>query len=283
MTRAVLITGAGSGIGRSAARALKARGWRVLAAPRREADVAGLAAEGFDAYPLDHEDPDSVAAGAARALEITDGRIDAVIHNGAFALPAPLEDVSREAMATVLAANLLGPHDLQRRLMPAMRAAGGGRIVAVSSVFGLLSLRYRGPYNISKYALEAWADALRRELGAEERPGGDWSVSVVEPGPVRTPFRERSLARLRDFVDPEASAWRRAWDEKIMPRLTAADPPRLAWYERTTAATDHALIHALESRRPRARYLVTPAAWMVAGAVRALPTRALDRLFRGDV
>lgn len=279
----VLITGAGSGIGRAAAVALKARGWRVLAAPRRAEDVPGLEGEGLDAFALDQADPASVEAGAAEALARTEGRLDAVILNGAYALPAPLEDVPRAALEAVMQANLLGPHDLTRRLLPAMRANGGGRIVAVSSVFGLLSLRYRAPYNVTKYALEAWADALRRELAAEERPGGEWSVSLVEPGPVRTPFRAKSLARLRDHVDPGASAWTRAWAEKIMPRLTAEDPPRLAWYERTTEATTRAFRHALESPRPKARYLVTPAAWIVAGAVRALPTRALDRLFRGDV
>lgn len=281
--RSVLITGCASGIGLDAARALSTRGWRVLATCRRAEDCVRLEAEGLESFALDCADPESVAAGAAEALARTDGRLGALFNNGAFALPGPLEDIPREALAAVFEANVLGPHDLIRRLLPSMRSQGRGRIVNCSSVLGFLSLRHRGAYSASKFALEALSDALRRELEGPEAPGGaDIRVILIEPGPIRTPFRAKSLARVREMLDPGASAWREAWDAKILPRLEAEDPERLARFERTPAAVTAKLVHALESPRPRARYYVTPATWIAAGLARALPTRWLDRAFGGD-
>ncbi|MEO1689728.1 MAG: SDR family NAD(P)-dependent oxidoreductase, partial [Pseudomonadota bacterium] len=144
MARAVLITGCSSGIGLDAARRLSGEGWRVLATCRQAQDCERLTAEGLESFPLDQADPDSVAAGAAEALARAGEDLHGVFLNGAYALPGALEDVRREALRDILEANLLGPHDLTRRLMPAFRARRAGRIVACSSDFGMLSLRYRG-------------------------------------------------------------------------------------------------------------------------------------------
>ena len=205
MTRTVLITGCSSGIGFDAARRLSTEGWRVLATCRRAEDCARLEAEGLESFPLDHASPQSVTQGADEALRRADGTLHGVFLNGAYALPGALEDVSRHALRDILEANLLGPHDLTRRLMPALRARGEGRIVACSSVFGRLSLRYRGPYNISKFALEAWADALRREIEGAESPMPGIRVSLILPGPIRTPFRAKSAPRFEAEIDPAAS------------------------------------------------------------------------------
>lgn len=255
----------------------------MLATCRQAEDCARLQGEGLESFRLDQADPESVAAGAAEALERAGDDLHGVFLNGAYALPGPLEDISRGALRDILEANLLGPHDLARRLMPAFRARGAGRIVACSSIFGMLSLRYRGPYNISKFALEAWVDALRREVEGAESPMQGVHVSVIQPGPIRTPFRAKSQSRFEAEVSRDASAWAQAYERRILPRLYAEDPPGLGPMERRPEAVTRALRHALTARRPKARYYVTPATWLIAALTRALPTRALDRIFAGDV
>lgn len=281
--KSVLITGCSSGIGLDSARTLQARGWRVFATCRAEADAARLRDEGLESWALDHADADSVAAGAAEALARGEGRLDALFCNGAFAIPAPLEDVPRDAMREIFEANFLGWHDLTTRLLPGLRASGRGRVALCSSVLGFLSLRYRGPYNATKFALEGWADALRRECASPEAPGPRVAVSLIEPGPIRTAFRRNAKAAMERLAPrPEGSAWGPAWEEKILPRLEAREGEELDRFELRPEAVTRKLVHALEAKRPRARYFVTTPTYIAAAATRALPTRAVDFLFRGD-
>lgn len=276
--RTVLITGCSSGIGRDAALALKGRGWRVLAGVRQEKDRAGLEAEGLETLALDYADGGSVAA----AAEAVGGRLDALVNNGAFAIPAPLEDVPREAMRAIFEANLIGWHDLTRRLLPALRASGRGRVVNVSSVLGMVSLKYRGPYNATKFALEGLADALRRELAAPEAPRPRVSVHLVEPGPIKTAFRRNARARMEAMVDRTGSAWGEAWRTKILPRLEAPEQEGFERFELPPSAVTAQMVHALEARRPKPRYYVTTPTYVAAFASRVMNTRALDLVFRGD-
>lgn len=280
MARTVLITGCSSGIGLDMARTFQARGWRVLAACRRPADAERLAAEGLETLVLDYADPESVAQAVEETLARAGGRLDALVNNGAFAIPAPLEDIPREGMREIFETNFLGWHDLTRRLLPALRE-NRGRIVNVSSVLGFLSLRYRGAYNATKFAVEGWSDALRRELEGPESPAPGCRVLLVEPGPIRSAFRRNSLIASRRWAVREGSAWARAWDEKILPRLEAEESKTSAAFELGPEAVTAKVIHALEARRPRARYFVTTPTW-VAAVAKMLPIRLQDRLFRGD-
>lgn len=280
MSRTVLITGCSSGIGLDMARTLRARGWRVLAACRRPEDAARLAEEGLESLVLDYADPESVARAVDETLSRTGGRLDALVNNGAFAIPAPLEDIPREGMREIFETNLIGWHDLTRRLLPALRESRG-RVVNVSSVLGFLSLRYRGAYNATKFALEGWSDALRRELEGPESPAPGCRVILIEPGPIRSSFRRNSLAASRRWARREGSAWERAWREKILPRLEAEESQTSARFELGPEAVTARAVHALESARPRARYFVTTPTY-VAALAKMLPTRLQDRLFRGD-
>ena len=277
--RTVLITGCSSGIGLDMARTLASRGWRVLATCRRAEDAAAREAEGLESFALDYADAGSVAAGAAEALARA-GRLDALVNNGAFAIPAPLEDVPREAMRAIFETNVIGWHDLTRRLLPALRD-GRGRVVNVSSVLGMLSLRYRGAYSATKFAVEGWSDALRRELEGPETPAPGVRVVLVEPGPIRSAFRRNSLIATRRWAAIEGSAWGRAWAEKILPRLEAEESKTSARFELGPEAVTRKVVRALESPRPRARYYVTAPTY-VAGVARGLPTRLQDLAFRGD-
>ena len=153
--RSILITGAASGIGRDAAETLALRGWRVFAACRKQKDAEQLSENGLNGIYLDYENPESIAAAVKQVLGATGGKLDALFNNGAYAIPAPIEDLSREAMSAIFNANLLGWHDMTVQILPAMRAQGHGRIVNCSSILGLVSTPYRGAYSATKFALEA--------------------------------------------------------------------------------------------------------------------------------
>src|SRR5690606_24281722 len=179
--RTILITGCSSGIGLASARMLKARGWRVLATARKPEDLKRLNEEhGLEALYLELADPKSIAGCAEEALSRTRGRLYALFNNAAYSQPGAVEDIPADALRHQLEVNVVGTHDLTRRIIPAMRASGAGRIVQCSSVLGLVSAPWRGAYCASKYALEALTDALRLEL-----QGSGIHVSLIEPGPRR--------------------------------------------------------------------------------------------------
>ncbi len=266
-TRTVLVTGCSSGIGRDAAVTLRARGWRVFATARTEGDIAALAAEGFDSLRLDYADPASIADAAEAVLLATGGRLDALVHNGAYAQPGALEDLDTTLLRAQFEANLFGWHELTRRLVPAMRAGGRGRIVFVSSVLGFVAARFRGAYVASKFAVEGYADTLRLELA-----GSGIEVVLVEPGPIASRFRSTAV-RHADRIDVAGSVHRAAYERD---RATAGDR-----FRKGPEAVTAVIVKALESPRPRARYRVTVPAKAAAVLKRLLPTRAMDRIVGG--
>ena len=192
----ILITGCSTGIGYACAHGMKARGWRVVATARNQKDVNRLEGEGLEVLPLDYTDAKSIAACADETLKRTDGRLTALFNNGAHGQPGAVEDLPVKALREVFDANFFGWHDLTRRLIPAMRKQGHGRIVQNSSCLGLVSLKYRGAYNATKFAIEALSDAMRQELA-----GTGVHVSLIEPGPIASDFVKISLAKYRANID----------------------------------------------------------------------------------
>ncbi len=266
----ILITGASSGIGEHAALALKTRGWRVFATARKEQDLARLRAAGLEAVYLDYEDEASVVAAAKAVLDSTGGRLDALFNNGAYGQVGAVEDLSTAVLRRQFEVNLFGWHTLTCALLPAMRRAGRGRIVHCSSVLGIVAGKYRGAYVGSKFALEGLADSMRIELA-----GSGIHVVLIEPGPIATRFTENALANFRATIDMEASAHRAGYEAQLA-RLTGARRP--SRFKRGPEAVTAALIHALESPRPRLRYRVTTLTVLAALMKRLLPARWLDSL-----
>ncbi|ETW11823.1 putative oxidoreductase NAD-/NADP-dependent [Roseivivax marinus] len=267
-TRTLLITGCSSGIGLDAARTLSERGWRVFATARKTEDVERLSGEGLEALRLDYADPDSIAAAVAEIAERTGGRLDAVFHNGAYAIPGPLEDVPPAAMRAIFESNFLGWHDLTTRVIPMMRAHGGGRIVMNSSVLGLIATKWRGAYCATKFAVEGWSDALRMEMR-----GTGIEISVIEPGPIDTAFRKNAIAAFEKWVDWEKSARADQYRESLLTQLYEGSGGGYPASDVTKK-----LIHALEAPRPRVRYFVTPHTHVAGALKRVMPARLLDRL-----
>ncbi len=266
----ILITGCSSGIGLDAARGLKARGWRVFAACRQEADCERLRAEGFESPRIDYEDADSVRDGLAEVLAATGGTLDALFNNGAYAIPGAVEDLPREALATILQANLIGWHDLTIQVIPVMRAQGQGRIVNCSSVLGMVPMKWRGAYNATKFALEGLTDTLRLEM--RDAP---IEICLIDPGPITSDFRKNAVKQFERWIDWENSARADQYRASLLKRLYSADatPDR---FELGPEAVTAKLVHALEAPRPKPRYYVTTPTYIMNVARRVLPTRMLD-------
>jgi NAD(P)-dependent dehydrogenase (short-subunit alcohol dehydrogenase family) len=271
MTRSILITGCSSGIGLDAARGLKARGWRVFATCRQQADCDRLQAEGLESFPLDYADEASIAAAVEEVKTRTGGTLDVIYNNGAFACPGAVEDLPREALREIFETNLFGYHDLTARIIPLMRAQGAGRIINCSSVLGLVGMKWRGAYVATKFAMEGLTDVMRIEM-----KGTGIDIILIEPGPITSRIRENSVAHFERHVNwqasPRADEYRSLLD-RLYKQKTKPDA-----FELPASAVTKALIHACESPRPRPRYYVTTPTHLMGLARRILPTRALDWL-----
>ncbi len=270
--KTILITGCSSGIGLDAARTLHARGWRVFATCRKQADCDRLQAEGLESFRLDYEDEDSIAAALDTALTLGNGRLDALFNNGAYAIPGAVEDLPTPALRAILQANLIGWHDLTRRVIPVMRRQGHGRIVQCSSVLGFVAAPWRGAYVATKYALEGLTDTMRMEL-----KGTGIVVVLIEPGPIDTPFRKNAARQFERWIRWEDSAIADLYRDRLLKRLYDAGQKKDR-FELPPSAVTARLIHALESPRPKPRYFVTTPTWIANLIRRLLPTGLQDTI-----
>jgi NAD(P)-dependent dehydrogenase (short-subunit alcohol dehydrogenase family) len=268
--KTILITGCSTGIGYTTAKVLKNRGHTVIATARKADDVSRLQAEGFTSLRLDLADSNSIKLAIEQTLELTGGKLDGLFNNGAFGQPGAVEDLSREVLRFQFETNLFGTHELTNRIIPAMRRQGHGRIIYNSSVLGLVALTYRGAYNASKFALEGLADTLRLELR-----GTGIEISLIEPGPILSHFRQNSFALYKQNIDIEHSAHRDKYlaMEARLQKEGAAVPFTLP-----AEAVAEKVVHALEAKRPKIRYYVTFPTYLFGTLKRLLPYALLDKL-----
>ena len=268
--RSIIVTGASSGIGAWCARALRNDGWRVFATARRPQDIADLEADDIEALYLDYAEPASIAALVETVLERTGGRLDALYNNGAYAQAGAVEDLSVEALRRQFEANLFGWHDLTRRLVPVMRAQGGGRIVNCSSILGLVPVKFRGAYAASKYALEGLTLCLRAELA-----GSGVHVSLIEPGPIESKIATNGLHWFEKNIDRQNSVHREAYEQQLQRLRQGGTRSRL---KLGPDAVYKVLVRALESPRPRPHYAVTVPAKLGIALKRLLPASMFYRI-----
>jgi NAD(P)-dependent dehydrogenase (short-subunit alcohol dehydrogenase family) len=264
--RTVLITGCSSGIGRATAHAFLDEEWRVYATARNPADVQQLGEAGCDIATLDVTEPDDVERVVGRVIE-EEGRIDALVNNAGYGQHGPLEDIEQDLFERQFDVNVFGPHRLVREVLPHMRAREDGTIVNVSSVAGRLAAPGMGAYSASKHAVEGYSDALRLEV---EPFGVD--VSVVQPGPVETSFRDRvddeigRLGRTEVYED--------IYEFQEDASLFGADSPVAV----APAAVAEAIVEASVSPDPEPRYVVGVVAQLLLYAS-YLPDPIRDRVF----
>lgn len=270
--RSVLVTGASTGIGRATALRLDGSGWRVFAGVRDPADGESLGAEGSERIVplrLDVTEPDQIAAAAARVEEEAEGGLHGLVNNAGVAIPGPLETVPLEDLRHQLEVNLVGYVAMTQALLPQIRQAEG-RIVFISSIGGRIAFPFGGPYHASKFATEAIGDVFRQEL----RPWG-LRVSIVEPGSIDTPIWERGQRKATEIeakapkTDLLYGAAIKKFRKVIEDTAERGIPPE---------KVAEAIAHALESSRPRTRYLVGLDAKVQARLRPLIPTPLFDRI-----
>lgn len=183
------ITGCSAGFGRLLAEAALERGDRVVATARDESKIVDLT----DTYPqtalaltLDVTDKDTIVAAVQDAME-TFGQIDVLVNNAGYGLTGAVEEASDEEIEQIVATNVFGLVDTTRAVLPHMRERRSGHILMLSSISGLLGVPGLGYYNLTKFAVEGFSEAL----AAETRHLGI-RVSILEPGMFRTDFSSRS-------------------------------------------------------------------------------------------
>ena len=268
--KSVLITGCSSGIGFHVANTLKDRGYRIFASARKSNDVEELKQLGLESVQLDLANSASIDSALDFVLESTGGELYGLFNNGAFGIVGAVEDLSRDAIRDLFEANLFGTHELTTRVIPVMRQQGFGRIIQNSSVLGFVALKFRGAYNASKYALEGLTDTLRMEL-----EGSGIHVSLIEPGPIESEFRKNAFLAYRKYIDKEHSYFRDLYDTQEI-RMQTEGP--VVPFTLGPEAVCKKVVHALESKRPKARYFVTFPTYLFGTLKRLLPDRVLDSL-----
>lgn len=268
--KTVLITGCSSGIGYCVAKGLKDRGYRVFATARQQKDVESLLAEGFESLQLDLNDSESIQSAVSEILTRTDGKLHTLFNNGAYAIPGAIEDLSREAIRTQFETNVFGWLELTNSLIPVMRKQGYGRIIQNSSVLGFVALPFRGAYNASKFAIEGISDTLRLELRHT-----DIHISLIEPGPILSQFRSNAVKAMTEHIDIEHSHYSEKY-KKVVKRLNTKGPA--VPFTLPPEAVLKKVTHAIESRKPKARYYVTFPTYLFGYLKRILSSRQLDSI-----
>ena len=265
-SRAVLVTGCSSGIGRATAERLASRGWTVYASARRLEAIAGLEHAGCRLLQLDVTDDESMRA-AVEKVEQDDGAVGVLVNNAGYSQSGAVESVSLDDARRQLETNVFGLVRLTQLVLPGMRRQGWGRVVNVSSMGGRLTFPGGGWYHASKHAVEALSDALRFEV-----EGFGIDVVVIEPGLIRTGFAEAAVGSIEQDEGPYAhfnaavgAATAGAYESGLA-RTLGGGPDSVA----------KTIQRAVSARRPRTRYRVTPSAGLFISLRRLLPDRAWD-------
>lgn len=263
----IFITGCShGGIGYATAVHLKNLGHRVFASARQPKDVETLQSEGFDAYLVDVTNNQQIDDALADILSKTDGTLDVVFNNAGYGQAGALEDIDTDYLKQQFETNVFGLHNITRKALKIMRKQGYGKIIQHSSVLGLISMKYRGAYNASKYAVEGLTDTMRLELS-----GSNIYMTSLNTGPVTSKFRENALKTI-DNVDYQHSAHLSEY-EKIL----AGNHKKVPFNEPAISVAT-VVEKILTTHKPKPRYYITKATWMMVILKRILPWRVLDKV-----
>lgn len=277
-SKAVLITGCSSGIGRATALRLVGAGWTVYASARRVQTIAELEDAGCRTLALDVTDEQSMRD-AVGAVERAEGAVGVLVNNAGYSQSGAIETVPLEAVRRQFETNVFGLVRLTQLVLPKMRAQRWGKIVNLGSMGGRLSFPGGGHYHATKHALEAISDALRFELR-----GFGIDVVLLEPGLITTEFGDTATASMTSVTPPVESGagedpyarfnatvgavTKGAYEGPM--RLLGAGPERVA----------KVIQRAISRRRPPARITITPSAKVTIATRRLLSDRAWEAAMR---
>lgn len=271
-SRAVLITGCSTGIGRATALRLYHAGLPIYATARNPESLAPLAAKGINILALDVTDEQSMASAVKQVVD-RHGAVGVLVNNAGSGVYGAVEDVPLERVRASFETNVFGMIRLTQLVLPGMREQRAGRIVNISSILGRFSPPGGGLYNASKHAVEAYSDALRLEVAKF-----GVQVSMIEPATVRTEFFTTAMMQFagpsgtpyEDFYTTLANWAIKVHEGQNMAGRFALPPERVA----------EAVALAATARRPRARYPVGMLSRSALGMRRYLPDRLFDVFVR---
>jgi NAD(P)-dependent dehydrogenase (short-subunit alcohol dehydrogenase family) len=274
---AVLITGCSSGIGHETARHLAERGWTVYATARRPESIADLADAGCRTLALDVTDEDSMRS-AVGAVTEAEGRVGALVNNAGYSQSGAVETLPMEKIRAQFETNVFGLVRMCQLVLPGMRAAGNGRIVNVSSMGGKLVFPGGGAYHATKFAVEAFSDALRWEVR-----GFGIDVAIIEPGLITTRFGETAAGSLSDTEREDSGG-----GDPYGPFNASVGAATVGIYEGGPLSklgggpetVARAIERAISARRPKTRYKVTASARLALAQRRLVTDRVWDALMR---
>jgi NAD(P)-dependent dehydrogenase (short-subunit alcohol dehydrogenase family) len=271
-SKAVLVTGCSTGIGRATAEHLAAKGWPVYATARRPDSIADLQDKGCRTLALDVTDEASMRT-AVDAISAESGAVGVLINNAGYGLEGAAEVTPMDEVRRQFETNVFGLFRLCQLVLPGMREQGWGRIVNISSVGGKMTLPGGAYYHASKHAVEAFSDALRFETA-----GFGVRVIVVEPGLIKTEFANTVNANVERaetgpyavFNEAVAKNVAGAY-EGVMGKLGGAVGPD---------AVAEVIERAITRDRPRTRYRITSGARFILTMRKLLPDRGYDAFLR---
>jgi NAD(P)-dependent dehydrogenase (short-subunit alcohol dehydrogenase family) len=272
-SKVVLITGCSSGIGAATADHLAQRGWTVYATARQTEALAPLVANGCRALALDVTDEDSMRA-AVEQVEAEQGSVGALVNNAGYSQSGALESIPLENIRRQFETNVFGLIRMCQLVLPGMRKAGAGRIVNIGSMGGKLTFPGGGVYHATKYSVEALSDALRFEV-----QGFGVKVVLIEPGLIVTEFARTAVGSVDGIA---ADGPYMAFNKAVAERTEGAYQGMLAKLGGGPEDVARVIRRALESRRPKPRYTVTPSASLAIAQRRMVSDRLWDRAMRSQ-
>ncbi|MCO4257120.1 oxidoreductase [Pseudarthrobacter cellobiosi] len=258
------VTGASTGIGFEAAKKLSSHGFIVYAGARRVERMEPLKALGIQVLALDVTDDDSMRAAVGRVLEER-GRIDVLVNNAGYGSYGALEQVDLAEGRRQFEVNVFGLARMTQLILPAMRSAGRGRIINISSIGGKFYEPLGAWYHATKFAVEGMSDALRLEL----KPHGI-EVAIIEPASTLSEWGRISADGLLASSGEGPYA---AQAKHMADVLASTARPETSTQPAVIAA---AVLHAATAARPRTRYPVGRGAAAILGLRRVLPDRIYD-------
>ena len=267
-SKAVLITGCSTGIGRATAERLASAGFTVYATARKLEAISDLEAKGCRTLALDVTDEDSMRA-AVTTVEEAEGAVGVLVNNAGYSQSGAVESIDIDEIRAQFETNVFGLVRMSQLVLPAMRAQSYGRIVNVGSMGGKLTFPGGGIYHSTKYAVEAISDAMRFEVA-----GFGVQVVLIEPGLIKTEFASAAVGALNRGTADDGPYGQ--FNQEVAATTVGGYEGPTAKLGGGPETVAKAIEKAITARRPKARYPVTPSARLLMGQRKVMPDRAWD-------
>jgi len=263
----ILITGCSSGIGKCTAIYLKKQGYRVFASARDKKDVQDLINLGLEAFILDVTNKQNISDVLYKILILTNNKLDVLFNNAGFGQAGALEDISTLALQEQFNTNVFALHELTIQTLKIMRNQKYGTIIQHSSVLGLVSLKFRGAYNASKYAVEGLTDTLRLEL-----QNTNINITLLNTGPIKSSFRKNAQEKLKQNVNIKDSIFKNEYEKSLNSKKTNVP------FSLEAIEVAYVIEKILKSKNIKPRYYITKVTYLLGYAKRVLSTNLLDKI-----